>query len=71
VGLCVFNFLPVPPLDGSYLLPRSFDDLIEKIRPFSLLLLMVLISIPAIREPLLDWPMGMLKSGIMALFGVG
>jgi Zn-dependent protease len=71
VALCVFNFLPVPPLDGSYLLPRSMDDLIEKIRPFSLLLLMLLLSIPAIRRPLLDWPMALLRSAIMSLFGVG
>jgi Zn-dependent protease len=26
IGLCVFNLLPIPPLDGSYLLPRSMDD---------------------------------------------
>jgi Zn-dependent protease len=71
VGLCVFNFLPVPPLDGSYLLPRSLDDLVDRIRPFSLLLLMLLLSIPSIRQPLLDWPMGLLKSAILTLFGVG
>ncbi|MCS6902089.1 MAG: site-2 protease family protein [Myxococcales bacterium] len=70
IGLCVFNFLPFPPLDGSYLLPRSLDDLVERIRPFSLLLLMILISIPAIRQTLLDWPMGLLRSAILSLFGV-
>lgn len=70
IALCVFNFLPFPPLDGSYLLPRSFDDLLDKIRPYSLLLLMVLISIPAIRQPLLEWPMNLLRSGILSLFGL-
>src|SRR5690606_4669855 len=29
VGLCIFNLLPLPPLDGSRLLPRSLDSLQE------------------------------------------
>jgi len=71
VGLCVFNFLPLPPLDGSRLLPRSFDDLVERVRPFSLMILMILVSVPQLRGPLIDLPMGLLRDGIMALFGVG
>lgn len=70
VGLCVFNFLPIPPLDGSRLLPRSLDDLVERIRPFSFLILMLLISIPAIRGPLVELPMMLLRRAILSLFGV-
>jgi len=40
LGLMIFNLLPLPPLDGSRLLPRRFDSLQERIRPFSYILLM-------------------------------
>jgi Zn-dependent protease len=43
MGLMIFNLLPVYPLDGSRLLPRRFDALQEKIRPFSYLILMGLV----------------------------
>lgn len=43
VGLGIFNLLPIPPLDGSHLLPRSLTTIMEKIRPFSYLILMGLI----------------------------
>jgi Zn-dependent protease len=71
VGLCVFNFLPLPPLDGSRLLPRSLDGLMDQIRPISLILLILLVSVPQLRGPLIELPMGLLRGGIMALFGVG
>src|SRR5512143_310068 len=41
VGLFVFNLLPIPPLDGSRLLPRSLDPLQEAIAPMSVLLLLL------------------------------
>lgn len=70
VGLCVFNFLPIPPLDGSRLLPRSFDELREKIEPYSMLILLAIINIPALRDPLVSEPMRWLKLGILSLFGL-
>jgi len=36
----IFNLLPIPPLDGSRLLPRRLDALQDRIRPFSYLILM-------------------------------
>ncbi len=40
MGLMIFNLLPIPPLDGSRLLPRRLDALQDRIRPFSYLILM-------------------------------
>ncbi len=35
LGLAVFNLLPVPPLDGSRLLPRSLDGLVQILERYS------------------------------------
>lgn len=47
VGLAVFNLIPIPPLDGSHvfetLLPESFKDIYEQIRPYSWILLLALL----------------------------
>lgn len=40
MGLGIFNLLPLPPLDGSRLLPRKLDALQDRIRPFSYIILM-------------------------------
>ncbi len=40
MGLMIFNLLPIPPLDGSRLLPRRMDALQDRIRPFSYIILM-------------------------------
>ncbi len=57
VGLAVFNLLPVPPLDGSRLLPRSMDDLVESVGQYSWIIIMLLISVGPVRAVLLDAPM--------------
>src|SRR5690606_28787444 len=44
LGLFIFNLLPIPPLDGSRLLPRRFDTVLEKVAPFSFLLLIIVVS---------------------------
>jgi Zn-dependent protease len=45
--LCLFNFIPVPPLDGSHilesLLPYEMARAYEQIRPFGMILLVALI----------------------------
>lgn len=45
--LAVFNLIPVPPLDGSWvlagLLPSQFEGLFDAIRPYSFILLLVLL----------------------------
>lgn len=47
VILAVFNLFPIPPLDGSWilsrLLPTQIGSLIERVRPYGFLLLILLI----------------------------
>jgi len=43
VGLGIFNLIPIPPLDGSHLLPRSLSPYLEKIMPFSYVILMAVV----------------------------
>lgn len=42
VLLAVFNALPLPPLDGSYLLPRSMDDVKEQLARFAPLIFLLI-----------------------------
>jgi len=53
-GLAVFNLLPVPPLDGSRLLPRSFQEMLAPLQMFSYVLLMAVVAFasPVIRVPI-------------------
>ena len=46
VLLAVFNFVPLPPLDGSYLLPRSMDHVREWLSRYSFILFMALFFLP-------------------------
>ncbi len=47
VVLAVFNLFPIPPLDGSWilqgLLPEDLADLIDSIRPYGFMLLLLLL----------------------------
>jgi len=56
IGLFIFNLLPLPPLDGSRLLPRSMDGFVTHVSPYSFILLLVVINIPFLRETLLVQP---------------
>lgn len=68
VALAIFNMLPIPPLDGSRLLPRSFDGLLARIAPFSFILLIALINAPQLRYYVFDAPYGFLASSLEAVF---
>jgi len=46
VLLAVFNLFPLPPLDGSHLLPRSLDPLKERMSRYSFVLLFAIFFIP-------------------------
>ena len=46
VLLAVFNLLPVPPLDGGYLLPRSLDGIKARLSRYSFLLIIVIFMLP-------------------------
>ncbi|MEB2311527.1 MAG: site-2 protease family protein [Sorangiineae bacterium] len=70
VGLCIFNLLPLPPLDGSRLLPRSLDDLQQAVAPYSFLLLLAILYSGTLRHVLLEVPMQVVAGGLEALFRI-
>jgi Zn-dependent protease len=45
--LSIFNLMPIPPLDGSWLIPKilppGLRDKYEKLRPYSFILLIIII----------------------------
>ena len=65
--LCVFNLLPVPPLDGSRMLPRSMDDLKASIAPYSFLIILLLLRIPLVNTVLIGIPMGLISGAAYAI----
>jgi Zn-dependent protease len=68
VGLGIFNLIPIPPLDGSHLLPRSLAPIMDKIRPFSYLILIGVIYF------LYDWlliPVKIILKILSLITGVG
>ena len=68
VGLMVFNFLPIPPLDGSRLLPRSMDDLKTAIAPYSFVLLLLIINIPLLSDYVVSRPIRLVMNALQVLF---
>jgi len=68
VGLMVFNFLPIPPLDGSRLLPRSMDDFQAAIAPYSFVLLIVIINVPFLSDVLVSRPIRLVMNMLQSIF---
>ncbi len=69
LGLCVLNFLPLPPLDGARLLPRRLDGFQAAIAPYSFLIMLVVLNVGGFRR-LLYWPVGVLGAALQAVFGL-
>ncbi len=69
IGLFIFNLFPLPPLDGSYLLPRSADDFKAKVAPYSFLLILILLNIGPVREYLFWLPISTIRGLWGAVFG--
>lgn len=67
VGLAIFNLLPVPPLDGHRLLPRSLDWLTELLARYSFIVFMLLIFV---LPRFLGWPVQMILRGLFWIFGM-
>ena len=70
VGLCVFNLLPLPPLDGSRLLPRSTDKFQAMIQPYSMFILMGIMLIAPVREILILTPIRFVIGVLAAIFRI-
>jgi Zn-dependent protease len=71
IMLMVFNFLPIPPLDGyhllDYFLPPSAREFVDKFGPYSMLFLMLIVF----NTRILQVPMEILMKGIMFLAFAG
>jgi Zn-dependent protease len=68
VGLMVFNFLPIPPLDGSRLLPKSMDEFQARIAPYSIVLLLLVINIPILSRYVVLEPIRVVSNVLQAIF---
>jgi Zn-dependent protease len=59
-SLFVFNLLPIPPLDGSWILdsalPRHAYDAFQRIKPWGFFVLVVIILIPPLNAVLIGLP---------------
>lgn len=70
IGLFVFNLLPIPPLDGSRLLPRSLDGLQQMLAPMSVLLLLLILYSDTLRGFLIEKPVRYIGAALELAFGV-
>jgi Zn-dependent protease len=67
VGLALFNLLPIPPLDGHRLLPRSLDWLVDFLARYSFVAFLGMIFLA---PTILRWPVALIITGLFALFGM-
>ncbi len=69
VGLFVLNMLPIPPLDGSRLLPRSMDDWVASVSRYSWIILLIIINVSVTRYYLLELPNRAIRGLLLSMFG--
>ncbi len=67
VGLAVFNMLPVPPLDGSRLMPRSLDGVMDFVGRYSFMFFMLIIFVGA---SWLRYPIYLILTLLFGIFGM-
>lgn len=62
VGLAAFNMIPIPPLDGHWVLQslggRPIEELFDTIRPYSFIFLIAIINF----TPILDYTVGPIEN---------
>jgi Zn-dependent protease len=67
-SLFIFNLLPIPPLDGSWILdaalPRGAYEAYQRIKPWGMLLLILIIVLPPLSLVLIQMP----RQALNALF---
>jgi Zn-dependent protease len=77
IALMVFNLIPIAPLDGEkvleFFLPSSALPTFERIRPYSPMILLILIfALPYIGIDIIGWIMSPAVNGLFKLFtGLG
>ena len=57
LSLAVFNMLPIPPFDGGFIMQNIVPALVpvfDAIRPFSFMLLFLVIQVRPILDPIFD-----------------
>ena len=69
--LAVFNLLPVPPLDGSWLLDHTLRgsayNFYRQIKPYGMLLLIGILLFPPVSNLLIRMPVNFLLAGLLYL----
>jgi Zn-dependent protease len=66
-GLCVFNLIPIPPLDGSRLLPRALQPYLAPLQAISYFLLMGIVFFAG---AIIRIPIAYLMIGAFGAFGL-
>jgi Zn-dependent protease len=67
IGLAIFNMLPIPPLDGSRLLPQSWQ---EKLARFSLIAFFLFIIVINFAGGLLSGPVYFIGGAIVRFWSI-
>ncbi len=74
VALGLFNLIPIPPLDGSWVLTRFLRlrhiVVLHQFRWLGLALVAIVLSVPAISGPLLERPIHAVVRATLGWFGV-
>lgn len=74
VSLAMFNLLPIPPLDGSWVLMRFMKlrhtVMLHRFRPLGMVLLIAIMASPAVSNVLLRIPRRAIIRVCLGLFGV-
>ncbi len=74
VALGVFNLIPIPPLDGSWVLMRFLRlrhiVVLHELRWTGMLVVAALMSIPVTSAVLIERPLRVLAGGLLKLFGL-
>ena len=74
-ALGLFNLIPIPPLDGSWLLMRFLPlrhiIALQQYRMLGMMLVVLLMTSPVLAEPLLHVPLRFAVDACLGLFGAG
>ena len=74
-ALGIFNLIPIPPLDGSWLLmrflPMRHIIALQQFRMLGMMLIVLMMSSPSIARPLLHAPLRFAVDACLGLFGAG